>query len=74
MYGQPRAVQASPQAEHYQSAADLGSRRAQFQVEGASEREKLQLEIQAREMAQRKQQEYADRLKSMQELEEMERR
>ena len=38
------------------------------------EREKLQLEIQAREMAQRKQQEYADRLKSMQELEEMERR
>ncbi|XP_046656221.1 moesin/ezrin/radixin homolog 1-like [Daphnia pulicaria] len=31
------------------------------------EREKLQREIQAREMAERKQQEYADRLKSMQE-------
>jgi len=49
--------------------------KAQAQEERRSkmkEREKLQREIQAREMAERKQQEYADRLKSMQE--EMERR
>ena len=49
--------------------------KAQAQEERRSkmkEREKLQREIQAREMAERKQQEYAERLKSMQE--EMERR
>ncbi|KAJ8938667.1 hypothetical protein NQ318_020365 [Aromia moschata] len=70
LHGQPRVIHAAQETRHHRCPADEGAGQRE-KLAKQQQREKLQFEIAARERAEKKQQEYEDRIKAMQE--EMER-